>query len=234
MATDDSDRLNLAGPEEGQTYSSSQQGTIQALRARWLWQWYGANIFGFAIATPLSFIANLTAQNFEALYVAGLIVGAIVGSLQAIVIQRLLPRLKIWQWVLANILGSYLGSWAGLLVFGMIIMVIQWGKHLPDPGNLITLILTITVYSAVLGMVVSIAQIVSLPRQTENIRQWWIANFLGRILGWVSASLLGWVLFAITSADNFLMIWGALLGAVGGAVYAVITAKALLQLAPKR
>jgi hypothetical protein len=228
MATENSDPSNMTGPEEATMGDFLRNGATKTL----LWQWLGVNVLGFAIATPLSFMANLSAQYFEALYVAGVIVGAVVGPLQAIVIRRLLPRLKIWQWVLANILGSYLGSWVGLLFFGMIVMLIQWVKRLPDPGNLVTLILTITIYSSIIGMVVSIAQVLSLPSQAQHVRQWWIANFLGRILGWVSASLLGWILFSITGAENFLVIWGSLLGAVGGAVYAAITGKALLKLAP--
>lgn len=55
-------------------------------------------------------------------------------------------------------------------------------------------------------------------------------NLMGRTLGWLSASLLGWGIFAVTKADNFLMIWGPLLGAAGGAVYALATTKALLKL----
>ncbi|EKV03103.1 hypothetical protein Lepto7375DRAFT_5379 [Leptolyngbya sp. PCC 7375] len=232
MATDNSDPSNVSGPEK---INRGERGPLRAnqkANQKTVWLWLGANVLGFAIATPLSFLMNVSAQYFEALYIAGLIVGAVVGPLQALVMQRLLPRLKIWQWVIANIFGSYLGSWVGLLVFGLIVMLLQFFNNLPDPGDVVTLVLTIAIYSAVIGMCVSIAQLYSLPSQVQNARQWWIANFLGRILGWVSASLVGWFVFAITGTENFLVVWGALLGAVGGAVYAGVTTKALLNLQP--
>ncbi len=204
------------------------RGSTQKL----LWLWLGANVLGFAIATPLSFLMNLSAQTFEALYFAGLIVGAIVGSLQALIIKRQLPKLKSWQWILANIFGSYLGAWSGLFVIGIVWMMPPFARLLQF-GGVFSLVITIAIYGAVIGAFVGAAQLFSLRQHTENLRQWWLANFLGRTLGWISASIVGWLITQAIDTKTFLVTWGALLGALGGAVYAGFTAKALLNLTPK-
>ena len=84
-------------------------------------------------------------------------------------------------------------------------------------------------------MVLGVAQIFSLPSQAQNVRYWWTANAVGRSLGWLSASLLTWILS--NAMDNFLdahISWYILLGAVGGAVYAGMTVKALFNLNPNQ
>lgn len=210
--------------------SQAQEATQKLLRL-----WIGANTLGFAIATPLSFLANISAQYFEALYIAGLIIGAVVGPLQAIVLKQRLPKLKIWQWVLANILGSYLGSWSGLLVLGMIAVNIESFEQLAGLNSSISFIVTIAIYGSTIGVIVGAAQLLSLQNHTQNLRQWWLASFLGRLLGWLMAATLGWIISSITDifATAFFSTWGILLGAVGGATYGRVTAKALLRLKPR-
>ena len=197
--------------------------------------WLGINVLGFAIATPLSFLMALSSRYFETLYIAGFIVGAIIGPLQAFVIKRQVPKLKSWQWILANIFGSYLGSWAGLLGFGTVILLVQSFNNSILDGT-IGQILTFSTYGAVIGICVSAAQLSTLRDHTQGLRKWWIANFLGRTLGWLCAGLLGWTVSssASTTDPRFLIILGAPLGAVGGAIYAAATAKALLNFKPKR
>ena len=196
--------------------------------------WLGFKVLGFAIATPLSFLMALSSRYFETLYIAGFIVGAIIGPLQAFVIKRQVPKLKSWQWILANIFGSYLGSWAGLLGFGTVILLAESFNNSILDGT-IGKMLTFATYGAVIGLCVSAAQLSTLRDHTQGLRQWWIANFLGRTLGWLCAGLLGWTISssASTTDPRFLIILGAPLGAVGGAIYATATAKALLNFKPK-
>jgi len=195
--------------------------------------WFGANVVGVAIATPLSFLTTLSYQYFEALYIAGLIIGTVVGPLQAWVIQRQLPRLKLWQWTLANIVGSYIGSWVGLFAVGLLTFMTYSMNNAFQPEGMAGVVFSIGSYGLVIGMVLGVAQIVSLPSQAQNVRYWWTANALGRALGWLSACLLGWILSnAIDSFLNARISWCVLLGAVGGAVYAGVTVKALFNLNP--
>lgn len=197
--------------------------------------WFGANVLGFAIATPLSFLTTLSYQYFEALYIAGLIIGAVVGPLQAWVIQRQLPRLRLWQWTLANIVGSYIGSWVGLFAVGLLTFMAYSISNAFQPDGMVGVLLGIGSYGLVIGMVLGVAQIFSLPSQAQNVRYWWTANAVGRSLGWLSASLLTWILS--NAMDNFLdahISWYILLGAVGGAVYAGMTVKALFNLNPNQ
>lgn len=195
--------------------------------------WIGMNVVGFAIATPLSLFMTLAEDYLQALYTAGLIVGAIVGPLQAWVIKHQLPRLKTWQWTFANIVGSYLGSWAGLFVVGGIAMMVPSLGSFSRLEGMLPLLLTVSIYGAVIGILVGVAQICSLPSQAQNVRQWWTANFIGRSLGWLSAGLSGWLLSEIIpNLDGPSLIWGAPLGAIGGAVYALATAKAMINLNP--
>ena len=202
-----------------------------------LWLWVGANTLGFAIATSLTLFVQASTDNLKGLYVAGLIVGAIVGPLQACVIKRQVPHLKRWQWILASIVGSYLGAWVGLLVWGLglwlAMLVAQLlGHSSAFPGNIVFTLLTVSVYGAVIGGVVSSAQLLSLRSHTQKLRQWWMANVLGRTLGWVSGGIVGWLIAETTDlfVENLFVVWGVLFGAVGGAIYASVTAKALLKL----
>ncbi|MEM9486705.1 MAG: hypothetical protein AAGA83_23785 [Cyanobacteria bacterium P01_F01_bin.116] len=194
--------------------------------------WIGVNVVGFAIATPLSLLMTLTEDYLQALYTAGLIIGSIVGPLQAWVLKHQLPRLRTWQWTLANIVGSYLGSWAGLFMVGSIAMMFRSFNSFTGLDGITALLLTLGIYGAVIGIFVGVAQIFSLPSQAQNVRQWWTANFTGRSLGWLSAGLSGWFLSeAIPNLDEpFSLMLGAPLGAIGGAVYALATAKAMLKL----
>lgn len=197
--------------------------------------WIGANAAGFAIATPLSFFMTLTEDYLQSLYTAGLIIGATVGPLQAWVIKYQLPHLKTWQWTLANIVGSYLGSWAGLFLVGTLAVMLGSFDIFEGLEGIATLIFTVGIYGAVIGMLVGVAQIFSLPSQAQNVRQWWTANFLGRSLGWLSAGILGWLLTeVIPTMDEPSLFLGAPLGAIGGAVYALATAKAMLNLNPSK
>ena len=217
--------------------NSGNTGLFQGSTKKLLWLWVGANGLGFAIATPLSFLLTLSTATFEALSIAGFIVGAITGPLQALVLKRQLPRLKTWQWVLANIIGSYVGSWIGLFVFGLVYALVQSINGWSSIFNVtpwLPIMLTFALYGAVIGIVVGAAQLVSLRQYVQKLRPWWVANFLGRTLGWVSASILGLMLSeTFGSATTFLVTWGILLGAMGGTVYAVITAQAMLDLKPR-
>ena len=203
--------------------NTSKQGLV--------WLWLVANVLGFAIATPLSFLMNLSTQNFESLFVAGLIVGAIVGPLQAWVLKRQLPKLKAWQWIIANILGSYIGSWGGLLTLGILFILLE--SVVITLGDVTSWLLIMAIYGMSIGSIVSAAQLVSLRRCTQHMWPWWVASCFGRTLGWLSAGTVGWVIVAVMpETDTFLVTWGILLGAIGGAVYALVTAKALLDFQP--
>ena len=198
--------------------------------------WIGVNAVGFAIATPLSLLVALSDDYFQALYTVGLIIGAIVGPLQAWVIKHQLPRLKTWQWTLANIVGSYLGAWRGLFVVGSFAMLFRSFNSFAGLEGITAILFIVGCYGAVIGTLVGIAQIFSLPSQAQNVQQWWTANFIGRSLGWLSAGLVGWLLAeAIPNLEEpFSLMLGAPLGAIGGAVYGLATAKAMLNLNPTK
>ncbi|ESA33747.1 hypothetical protein N836_20195 [Leptolyngbya sp. Heron Island J] len=233
MPSANSDPSNVSPSEPLNTGTNVLfQGSTKKL----LWLWVGANGLGFAIATPLSFLLSLSPSPFAALSVAGFIVGAITGPLQALVLKRQLPRLKIWQWILANIIGSYLGSWIGLFVFGLVYALVQSINGWSSVFNVVSwlpMMLTFALYGAVIGIVVGAAQLVSLRQHAQKLRPWWVANLLGRTLGWVSASILGLMLPETFGSATFLTTWGVLLGAIGGVVYAGTTAQAMLNLKPQ-
>lgn len=229
------ENVNPQNTPEAGDMSAARGGLRPTSSHKLLGLWLGVNVLGFAIATPLSFLTTLSHQYFEALYLVGLIIGGVIGPLQAWVIQRQLPRLRIWQWTLANILGSYIGSWLGLFVVGLLTLIIQSMNNVFQPEGIVGLVLGIGGYGLVIGMVLGVAQIFSLPSQAQNLRQWWMANAVGRTLGWLSAGLLGWILSnAIDSFPDALISWGVLLGAMGGVVYAGVTVKALFNLNPNQ
>ncbi|MEO0456895.1 MAG: hypothetical protein AAF152_09965 [Cyanobacteria bacterium P01_A01_bin.114] len=197
--------------------------------------WVGMNTLGFAIATPLSLIRQLSALYFFGpLFLAGLIVGAVVGPLQAVCLRQTFPKIKPWQWIAANILGSYVGSWLGLFANGGLLAIgpALFNSWFRSGGALqFGPLIVFAVYGLVIGLFVGLGQVLVLRNHAQGLRQWWLANLLGRALGWFSGGALGWVLSQYYELSGLsLLAWSILLGALGGGVYAGVTAKALLNL----
>ena len=202
--------------------------------------WIGGNVLGFAIVTAILFrmvielsAASGVAGGGETLYTSELVVGSCVGTLQALILKRQVPRLRIWQWVLASILGGYLGmvSW-GIVMFILISIPIGSGS-----GNAIVVaLLSATLLGGTLGASIALGQIVVLSRHVRGLRRWWWANVVGRSLGWLSAVFVGQLLTAVQIFAPFDISLGPSIltllfcGGFGGLVYGGVTALALPHL----
>jgi len=189
---------------------------------RWnLWlQWLLINIFGFAIATVVSM--SLTQVTFGAVFLAGAIVGAIVGTAQESILGS---KLSNWggQWIVLTTVGGGIGWLAGAMGSASVSSVLP----LPEAGR-VGAYATLT--GACIGMIVGLFQVIAL-RQKSAKAGWWIpASILGRAAGWLVGFLivslniypLG---FAEPDWTNFVFV-----GASGGSVYGSITGFALIWL----
>ncbi|MEM6715664.1 MAG: hypothetical protein AAF622_11375, partial [Cyanobacteria bacterium P01_C01_bin.147] len=207
--------------------SNAALGAQPALAPQKLWVF--GNTLGFAIVTAILFrmVIELSAApgvagGGETLHTSALIVGSGLGTLQALILKRQVPRLRIWQWVLASILGGYLGMvlW-GIVMFILISIPIGsvFGKVI------IVALLSATLLGGTLGASIALAQVVVLSRHVRGLRRWWWANVVGRSLGWLSAVFVRQLSTAIQIFAPFdsslgpsiltLLFWGG----IGGLVY---------------
>ena len=214
----------------GPTAGAPEPASRSQLSARFLRTWLGVNALGFAIAPTLLFsIGPLLdgALNFREEYFAGYVVGVVVGPLQAIALQPRVPRLKIWQWILASILGGYLGVFLGSVALVFIIFGLDWSSPWFE-------LFSLAIGGAIVGLSVGVCQLVVLAHQVHGLGRWLVASVLGRSLGWLSASLLWQLLGAKPLMNNVgdgisnVAVGQILLcGVVGGLVYGGVTARAL-------
>ena len=208
-------------------YSSSQSSPA-ILRL-----WLGGNALGFAIATVI--LVRMTVSTgttpllmggLSALYASGIVVSSCVGVLQALILRRQIPRLRVWQWILGSILGGYLGIFLGAMVN---IVVVTLSTNATSDALLLP---TTGILGAMLGVSVGLGQVLVLARQVRGLRRWWLANVVGRSLGWLSAVLVGllFIHFDINLGDSSIAL--LICGGIGGLIYGGVTALALPNLTP--
>ncbi|MBE9099378.1 hypothetical protein [Vacuolonema iberomarrocanum] len=203
-----------------------------------LLHWLIANTLGFAIATALLSVMRESAVaifvgrgGIEALFASGFVVGAIVGPWQAHILKGKVPHFRSWRWILVSILGSYLGVLLGGLVlwgFGKVIVDFRVGISME-----IIQFAAPAIFGAMVGGCVGLGQVLVLTQPIWGLRHWWMANVIGRSLGWLSVVYL---LFLLPEAvlDNSATFpnppVAMLCGAVGGLIYGGITAITLPKL----
>ena len=240
---------NMPGPDPPEVPTSSADGSMPnaalgaqpALAPQKLWVF--GNTLGFAIVTAILFrmVIELSAASGapgggEALYASELVVGSGLGTLQALILKRQVPRLRVWQWVLASILGGYLG----MVLWGIVMLILISILIGSGPGNaIIVALLSATLLGGTLGASIALAQVVVLSRHVRGLRRWWWANVVGRSLGWLSAVFVRQLSTAIQIFAPFdsslgpsiltLLFWGG----IGGLVYGGVTAWALPSLTPR-
>ncbi|MGD1943617.1 MAG: hypothetical protein ACFB0G_20165 [Leptolyngbyaceae cyanobacterium] len=206
--------------------------------------WLGGNALGFAIATIIlvSVSALISATplgmgGIEALIASEIVVGSCVGTLQALILKRQISRLRVWQWILASIFGGYLGIF--LWAIAMLGVAAVPGIAASIRGLNIVL-LTASIFGAMLGVTVGLGQVLVVAQHVHGLRRWWLANVVGRSLGWLCA--VGFGLFFNTRPvlipldSNIGDSISALLicGGIGGLIYGGVTALALPSLTPRQ
>ena len=196
------------------------------LSPRLYWQWVGLNALGFGIATTICFSAQVSEFNIEMLWLSGLIVGSITGICQAIALKKKVPKLRYWQWILANILGGYAGIWGSLyLIFNVLDFLNQHSPYL-----------LFTAFGGCVGICISLAQMLMLRFHARGVRFWGIVNMLGRAIAWGMSSLIIGLTFgdSLATTDIMLPIHASLIGGVlGGAIFGIVTGLAVGKLQPK-
>ena len=197
--------------------------------------WLVVNTVGFAIATALMASVFWFPSVFErpqasVSHVSGFVVGVILGPLQAIVLRRKVPKLKGWQWMLAGILGSYLGvglGWSVILwMIYVVLAVLNLSFHELAGGFVF-----LAIFGAAVGACVGLVQVLVLGKRVRGRRRWWVASVIGRSLGWLSAQLV-WQLWGSQPPSDVQLVEFLIYGAIGGLVYGVVTAQALPHLNP--
>ena len=207
----------------------SEHSSQSESSTRMLWDWLLANTLGFAIATALLFvIAELDVANFgqTTVFFSGFVVGAIVGPWQAHILKGKVPGLKSRQWILASSLGGFLG-----VLLGIIMLLLLTIPALIRIG--IPYFAAPTIFGATVGFCVGLGQVLVLGKAVKGRRYWWVANVIGRALGWLGAVYLLSLLpeTALHRSAIFPNPLAAMLcGAVGGLIYGGATAIALPKL----
>ena len=212
-------------------HSSQSESSTQML-----WDWLLANTLGFAIATTLLFVIF---YPFVALFFSGFVVGAIVGPWQAHILKGKVPGLRSWQWILASILGGYLGVLiGGNFWLGDNFLSNFLNSFISDIKTLLSIEFTDyfvepTIFGAIVGFCVGLGQVLVLGKAVKSLCWWWVANVIGRALGWLSAVNLFSLLpeTALNRSAIFPKLLAAMLcGGVGGLIYGGITAMTLPKL----
>ena len=216
-------------PNQQIRHSTASKSSTQLLRL-----WLMANTLGFAVATVLTVSIGFVFPSRE-IFVAGLFVSVVAGSMQAIVLRQKVARLKVWQWLFASILSSYVGIFLATLTtflmgtFGLFILVL-----IPFSD-----IFVAAVFGAVIGTCIGVGQILVLAKHVRGLYRWWVAHVIGRSLGWLMAYLL-WKLVqgrsAIVEFPNNLtdILVVMVCSAFGGLVYGGVTAIAWPRLTPRQ
>lgn len=205
--------------------SPDAQPVIKPWRSPILWRWLGCNIAAFTLASILCFSIKISLYNIEMLFLSGLIVGSITGLAQAYVLKQQVPKIKYWQWILANTIGGYIGIW--LATFSVVSIAMT--------GNLI---IGFLLYGSIVGFSVGIAEAIALRAHREGALRWITVSLLGRGLGWWFSGFVVISLFEARlgngSSSTTVPIYASLLGGIlGGLIYGVITSLALPYLRPK-
>ncbi|MEM1308059.1 MAG: hypothetical protein AAGF98_00915, partial [Cyanobacteria bacterium P01_H01_bin.153] len=174
-------------------------GEQRPLPPTMLWPWLGVNTLGFAVVTTIliqiaaaGMAPDIVGGGIEALWFSGVVVGGLVGPMQALILSGQVPRLKIWQWMLASMIGGYLAIvlWAIVAVALSSIMTL-----LEVPMPMLMGEVQPSIYGVMVAVSVGLCQVLVLARHVRGLCWWWVANVIGRSLGWVSAQLL-WTLVA--------------------------------------
>jgi hypothetical protein len=163
----------------------------------WSWLIWTAGFLAFPIAGVAGRAVAGRVDSPTAALVAGLVTGAVIGAGQCLVSRG---RLRLLPWVLATALGMGLGLLLGATVVG-------FQTSLTD----------VAVMGALTGVVLGVAQAVTLPAQTR--RRWWWAAAMPPLwaLGWVVTTLAGIpveeqiTIFGATGAVTFSALSGLLL-----------------------
>ena len=240
MTAEPPDRSNLQPPHSPESATSDV-----GKRRPWpppaiLWLWLGVNTLGFAIVTTILILIAFADEptRSEALPFSGVVVGGLVGPMQALILRDQVPRLRIWQWILASIMGGYLGIFLGGIVFlatSWMMWAIDYWMWMASP---ILHAAQLSISGAMVGTSIGLGQVVVLARHVRGLRRWWVANVIGQSLAWPSASLLWPLVVARMSyffPERFLyFLIGALLGAVIGLIYGGVTARAIPRLTPRQ
>lgn len=197
--------------------------------------WLGGNALGFAIATVI--LVRMTVSTsatpwlmggISALYASGIVVSSCVGVLQALILRRQIPRLRVWQWILVSILGGYLGIFLGAMV-NMVVVTLS-----TNATSNALLLPTTGILGAMLGVSVGLGQVIVLARQVRGLRRWWWANVVGRSLGWLSAVLVGQLFIHLGINPGGSISALLICGGIGGLIYGGVTALALPRLTPRQ
>ena len=220
--------------------------------------WVLTNVLGFMLSLLSIFAIRLVGFTGNGLSATGLVLGVILGGIQASVLRQRLPRLKVWHWIVATGLGAYVGLALAALsnlwyaMTGQGPLFIMWMLFSPFVDSIPSALMWIIVlvgFGLSIGISVGIAQGLVLRQHISNWRLWWTMVVLGHTLGgtmglygiWpiagmsVNAENLGDVLFSNLSwALMVVVIKGLCLGAVGGVIYGSVTAIALKSLRPRQ
>ena len=207
--------------------------------------WVLTNVLGFMLSFLSSSAISLVRPSGSGLSSAAWGLGLALGGMQALVLRRRLPQLKVWHWMVATGLGAYVGSiiaaFSGLLtmMIGQQVpsMLLKFVPPFAEPIALILMFGILLVGNVIpIGMSVGIAQVLVLRRHTPNWRLWWTMSLLGFTLIKAIDFVFNGVLLAIGFSLDISwvsMIRGLCLGAVDGVIYGSITAIALKKLRPR-
>lgn len=186
-----------------------------------LWvQWLLINTLSFAVATVVSM--RISQVTLGAVFLAGAIVGAIVGTAQESILGS---KLSNWggQWIVLTTDGGGIGWLAGAMGSASVSSVLP----LSEAGR-VGAYATLT--GACIGMIVGLFQVIALRQKSAKAGWWVLASMAGRAMGWLAGF---WVVSLNLSPPVFAEIGlGGLawVGAVGGSVYGWITGFALVWL----
>lgn len=242
MTAEPPDRPNLHPPHSPESATSDVGERRPWPPPAILWPWLGVNTLGSAIVTTILILIAFADEptRSEALSFSGVVVGGLVGPMQAFILRDQVPRLRIWEWVLASIVSGYLGIFLGAIVLVALIWMMSADTWMMSPILEAAFPAALSsIFGAILGASVGLGQVVVLARHVLGLRRWWVANVIGRSLAWLSASLL-WTLVVATVSyffpDRFWQhfIIGALLGTVIGLIYGGVTARAIPRLTPRQ
>lgn len=207
--------------------------------------WVVVNAAGFAIAILFIFVLRLLTLPELGLPMVGLLMGSVVGVLQALVLKQHLSRLKVWYWMIATGLGNCVGL---ALWRSNSLWYAYTGNHPVFntfsfiPPTLFWLLLLV-VCGCFISLSVTVAQLLVLRKHARALRQWGWMNFIGYCLGCISVYGLWHVIGIKVSIESlgdlsWDMFWlliglatrGIFWGVIGGAIYGSITAYSLQQL----
>ena len=228
-----------------------RQSEAEAMQMTYSRLWIVANGLGFMLSLLLIFALGFVRPSGSGLSTVGWGLGLALGGMQALVLRRRLPQLKIWHWMVATGLGTYVGSILSALSYFLLFIVGPWILSLPldffspfvdsmEESILLALMGGILLVGHVLsnGISVGVAQVLVLRRHTPNWWRWWKMSLLGFTLGGalVFYSAISAIdIFSDASASAiFLVIRGLCFSAIRGVIYGNITAIALKDFRPRQ